>query len=255
MRGDRFAAIGMARHDHGQQRRKKSRKRAVRLKQYLFFAGMRRGRHDHRTAARHRHQPLQFGEIGRRCRNIQFQIARDDDVAAAQRRKTLRVDPRLRQADVEPAEQRRDRAAHPAPARKRAMRHPAVDQHHRQTPRRARQDQIRPQIGFDEQRQRRPPVIEKARDIARRIVRHILMDDVGGKPLGDDRRRRHRARGQRGCGYSARATSRSAPRRPALRRRSRRESRPAVRAAGYPGSCRGARRRARDPPCPVSAAA
>src|SRR5882757_3249949 len=37
---------------------------------------------------------------------------------------------------------------------------------------------------------------EKARDIARRIVRHILMDDVGGKPLGDDRRRGHRARGQ-----------------------------------------------------------
>ena len=103
---------------------------------------------------------------------------------------------RLGEADLELAEQCRDRAAHPAPARKRALRHPAVDQHHRQPPRRARQDQIGPQIGFDEQRQRRPPVIEKARDIARRIVRHILMDDVGGKPLGDDRRRGHRARRQ-----------------------------------------------------------
>ncbi len=86
--------------------------------------------------------------------------------------------------------------ADPAPARKRAMRHPAVDQDHRQPPRRARQDQIGPQIGLDEQRQARPPVIEKARDIARRVVRHILMDDVGGKPLGDDRRRSHRARRQ-----------------------------------------------------------
>ena len=76
------------------------------------------------------------------------------------------------------------------------MRHPAVDQDHRQPPRRARQDEIGPQIGFDEQRETRPPMIEKARHITRGIVRHILMNDVGGKPLGDDRRRGHRARGQ-----------------------------------------------------------
>ena len=63
-------------------------------------------------------------------------------------------------------------------------------------PRRARQDQIRPQVGFDEQRQRRTPMIEKPRDIARRVVGDILMDDVGRKPLGDDRRRGHRARGE-----------------------------------------------------------
>ena len=103
---------------------------------------------------------------------------------------------RLRQTDVEPAKQRRDRAGDPAPARKRTMRHPAVDQDHRQPPRRARQDEIGPQIGFDEQRETRPPMIEKARHITRGIVRHILMNDVGGKPLGDDRRRGHRARGQ-----------------------------------------------------------
>ena len=85
--------------------------------------------------------------------NIELQIARGDDVAAAERGKALGIDLRLRQADVEPAKQRRDRAGNPAPARERAMRHPAVDQHHRQPPRRARQDQIGPQIGFDEQRQ------------------------------------------------------------------------------------------------------
>ena len=61
------------------------------------------------------------------------------------------------------SEQRRDRAVHAAPARERTLRHPPVDQDHRQPPRRARQDQVRPQIGFDEQRQRRPPVIEEAR--------------------------------------------------------------------------------------------
>ena len=78
-------------------------------------------------------------------------------------------------------QQRRDGVADAAPARKRTRRHPPVDQHHRQPPRRARQDQVRPQIGFDEQRQRRLPVIEEARDIARRVVGHILMDDVGAE--------------------------------------------------------------------------
>ena len=143
----------------------------------------------------------------------------------------------------------------PPPARKRAMRHPSVDQHHRQPPRRARQDQIRPQIGFDEQRQRRPPVIEKARDITRRIVGHILMDDVGRKPLGDDRRRGHRARGQQdaqiqraqpldqrgGRQHFADAGAVNPDQRPVR--------------AGRRRSCRGARRPAPDLPCRASAAA
>ena len=139
------------------------------------------------------------------------------------------------------AEQRRDGAVHPLPARKRALRHPAVDQHHRQPPRGARQDQVRPQIGFDEQRQRRPPVIEEARDVARRIIGHILMDDVGRKALGDDRGRGHRARGQQDAQVQARAAARSAPPPPALRRRWRRGSRPADLRAERRCSGRGAR--------------
>ncbi len=162
----------------------------------FLFARMGRRRDDDRTAARHRHQSLQLGGIRGRSRHIELQIARGNDVAAAERGEALRIDIRLGEADVEPAKQRGDRGGNPAPARERAMRHPAVDQDHRQPPRRARQDQVGPQIGFDEQRQRRPPVIEKARDIARGIVRHILMDDICGKPLGDDRGRSHRARGQ-----------------------------------------------------------
>ena len=194
---------------------------------------MGRGRDHDRAAARHRHQPLQLGGIGRRRRNVELQIARGDDVAAAERRKALGIDFRLRQADVEPAEQRRDGAGDPAPARKRAMRHPPVDQHHRQPPRRARQDQVRPQIGFDEQRQRRPPVIEEARDVARRIVGHILMDDVGRETAWRRSPPRSPCPRSAGCAGSARAVSRSGPRRPAPRRRWRRESRPAARAAGH----------------------
>ena len=157
---------------------------------------MRRCRYDDWTAARHRHQPLQFGEVGGRRRNIELQIAGDDDVAAAEHGKAFRIDAGLRQANLELAKQCRNRAAHPPPARKRTMRHPPVDQRHRQTSGRARKNEIRPQVGFDEQRQARPPVIEKTRDIARRIVRDVLMNDVRRKTLGDDRRRSDRAGGQ-----------------------------------------------------------
>ena len=168
----------------------------MRFNQNLLFAGMGRCRQDNRTAARHRQQPLQPGGIGRWRRDIQLQIAGGDDVAAAEHGETLGIDAGLGHADVEPAEQRRDGRGQPAPARKRTMRHPAVDQDHRQPPRRARQNEVGPQIGLDEQRQARPPVIEKARHITRGIVGNVLVDDIGGKPLGDDRRRGHRARGQ-----------------------------------------------------------
>ena len=153
------------------------------------------GQHDG-AAAGHRHQPFEFCGIGRRRGNVELQIAGDDHVGAAKRGKAFGIGLGLREANIELLQQRRDRAGDAAPAREGALRHPSVDQHHRQPPRGALQDQVRPQIGFDEQRQRRPPVIEEARDITRGIVGHILVDDVGRKAPRDDRRRRHRARGQ-----------------------------------------------------------
>ncbi len=153
-------------------------------------------REDDGAPARHRDQPFEFGGIGRWRRNIEFQVARGDDVAAAKRGETLGIGGRLRQADVELFQDRRYRPRKPAPARKRTRRHAAVDQDHRQPPRRTRQDQIGPQIGFDEQRKTRSPVIEEAADEARQIIGHILMDDVGRKPPRHDRCRGHRARGE-----------------------------------------------------------
>ena len=93
---------------------------------------------------------------------------------------------------------------------------------------RGRDDQVGPEVALDEQRQARLPVIEKARHEARRIVGNVLMDDIGRETLGDDLGRGHRARGQAGCAYPARAAARSALPPPALRRRWRRESRPAA---------------------------
>ena len=83
--------------------------RAVRLGQDVLLARMGRRRHHDGAAARHRHQALELGGIGRRCGDIEFQIAGGDDIAAAERGETLGIDAGLGQADVEPAEQRRDR--------------------------------------------------------------------------------------------------------------------------------------------------
>ena len=87
--------------------------RAVRVEQNLLLAGMGRGRHDDRPAARHRHQPLQLGRIGGRRRHVELEIAGGDDVRLPERGKPLGIDLRLREAEIEPAEQRRDRAARP----------------------------------------------------------------------------------------------------------------------------------------------
>ena len=186
----------MPRHDHGQEFREESGERPVGFRQDFLFAGMRGGRNHHRAAACHRHQPLQLVGVSRRRGDVELEVSSDHDIAAAERCETIRVGLRLRQADLELAKQHRDGSRKALPAWKRALRHPAVDHHHRQPPRGTRQDQVRPQVRFDEHRQRGPPVIEESRDVARRIVRHILMDDVGGEPLGDDCGRGHRARGQ-----------------------------------------------------------
>ena len=128
--------------------------------------------------------------------HVELEIAGGDDVAAAERGEAFGIGLRLREANVEARQQRRDGAVHPPPARERARRHPPVDQHHRHPAHSARQDQVRPQVGFDEQRQRRLPMVEEARDIARGIIRHVLMDDVGRKTLCHDGGRGDRARGE-----------------------------------------------------------
>jgi len=100
------------------------------------------------------------GAIGRRRLDVELQVARGDDVGAAERREALGVAVGLGEAQIEAFEQRRDGAAQLLPARERALRHAAVDDHHRDPPRRAGQHEVGPQVRLDEQREPGPPVIE-----------------------------------------------------------------------------------------------
>ena len=135
---------------------------------------------------------------------------------------------RLREAEIEAAKQRPDRARREPPAPERALRHPAVDQDQRNVARRRRHDQVRPQIGFHEQREIGPPVIEKARDEPRQVDRHELMDHARRQPFFGEPGRGHgpdvtsTVSRARGCARSAAGWT-------GVRRRSRHASRPAAR--------------------------
>ena len=157
---------------------------------------MRGGGDDHRAAARHRHQSFELDRIGRRRRHIELEIARRDHIAGAERGKPLGIGLRLGQAKVETAEQRGDRAGHAAPARERARRHPSIDHDHRHPPGGAGEDQIGPEVGFDEQPERWAPMIQKPLHKTWRVIGDVLMDHIRRETFGHDRGRGHRSRGE-----------------------------------------------------------
>ena len=186
--------------------------RPVCFRQDLFLAGMRGGRDHDRAAARHRHQPFQLvarSAGGAGTSSLRFPVTTTLRLPSVAKRSASVCDCARQTSNLPSSAEMVP--CDPAPARKRALRHPSVDQHHRQPPRGARQDQVRPQVGFDEQRQRGPPVIEKPRDVARRVVGHILMDDVGAGTAWRRSQPRSPCPRSAGCaGSSARSRSISA---------------------------------------------
>ena len=162
----------------------------------VFFARMGRGGGDHRAVADRRAQLRELvgsaGGAGTSSLRLPVVTTRGAPSSrSARRRRRLRARQRSKRS-----QQRADRARHTPPAPERALRQPAVDQDQRDAALGARHDQVRPQIGFDEQREVGLPVVEEARDEARRVERHELMDHAGRQPLrgelrGGDRAGRH----------------------------------------------------------------
>ena len=160
-----------------------------------LLAVMGRSRGDHRAHADGQFQLPQHCFIDRRRRHVELEIAGRGYARRAERAVALRVGARLGEAEIEARQQRRDHARHHLPAVKRALREPAVDHDHRDFAAPGFHDQIGPQIGFDEQRQIGPPMIEEAADIARRVERDELVQHARRQAMLGQRRRRHRARG------------------------------------------------------------
>ena len=159
-----------------------------------LFAGMRRGRGDDGAQPMSAFAALQRRFVDRRRRHVELEIA-GADVRAA--RRVARNAPHRRptaQAQIETRQQRRDHARHQPPAAERTLRQAAVDHDHRNFALGARQDEIGPQIGFDEQRQVGPPMVEEAPHEARRVERNELVQGAVRQPLLGERRRRDRAR-------------------------------------------------------------
>ena len=179
----------MARRDDGEQAGKGLPQAAVRIDDDRFLSGMRGRRRDDRPLAHYRADRGELAGIDWRGRHVELQVAGHADARRAELRVTLGVGLGLRETEVEARQERADRVRQIAPACERALGEASVDQDQRNIPLRAGEDQVRPQIGFREQREIGTPVLEEAGRIARRVERDELMDGAFRQsPVGKPRR-------------------------------------------------------------------
>jgi hypothetical protein len=144
---------------------------------------------NHRPAIDRRDEPGELALVGRQRRHIELEVSGGGDARRAERAEARGVGGGPHQAKIETPKQGLDGAGKMAPALERARREPAIDDDQRDAASRAAHDGVRPQIGFDQQCETRPPMVEEFRHEGGRVERHELMDDVGRKPLFGERRR------------------------------------------------------------------
>ena len=75
-------------------------------------------------------------------------------------------------------------SARPAPEG--ALRHAPVDEDERNAAPLELEDGVRPDLGFGDEREVRPPVVEEAAHVARRVERHELVHGAGRQAAGDE---------------------------------------------------------------------
>jgi len=85
---------------------------------------------------------------------------------------------RLREAQIEAAQQRGDRCGRETPATQRSLRHAPIDQDERHGVVRGSNHQVWPQIRFDKKCEIGLPVREKSADETRRVQHGELMNDA-----------------------------------------------------------------------------
>ena len=185
----------MAWRDDREQARKIAAQQPVRLDQDRLLASMGRGSGDKRAPSDRRPQHRQAFRIGRRVRHVELEVARDHDPGRPEVAITLRMRGRLREAQLEAAQQRADGGGHAPPAIERALGDPCVDKNQGNAALSGRYDQVRPEIRLNEEREIGLPMIEEAFDEPRRVQDHELVDHALRQALLGKIGRRHRARG------------------------------------------------------------
>ena len=160
---------------------------------------MGRGAGEDRASADRRPQLGQLVGIGGGLRHVELDVARGDDARRPELAITFGMSGRLREAEIEAAQQGGDRGRNAPPAIEGALGDAAVDQDQGNAPLGVRHDQVRPQIGLDEEREIGLPMIEEAFDETRRVEDHKLVDHALGQALLGEIGRRHGARRAQHC--------------------------------------------------------
>ena len=168
-------------------------------KDELVLARMGAGRDPDRAAGGHAVEDGEGVGVGRRGRHVEFEIAGDADPRRAELRQPLGIGLRLRQAGLEAGQKEARRLGPLVPAREGALRHPAVDHHHRHAAALRLDQQVGPDLGFADQAELGAPVVEEAAHVARHVERQVLMDGPGRQA-----RRQKPCRGDRAGGHQHR---------------------------------------------------
>ena len=149
----------MARHQHQQNVVRRAFGEGAQQRCFLAFTRTRRKQH--RTRAPGRPPRRSAFELGGRRRDVELEIARDRDFARAQLLQACRIGFALRRDDADAREARTRQCRQPRVTARRTFGQPRVRQHQRHAQLVCRADQVRPQLGFHEDADRRSGTAQK----------------------------------------------------------------------------------------------
>ena len=133
--------------------------------------------------------------VGGRGRRVEFQVARHRDPQRAEPRQPLGVHRALGDAQRVAFEKRARGDGQPGPAPVRSLRHAPVDHDERDVSPSQFDHGVRPDFGFGEQNEVRPPMVEEAPQIAGHVEREELVQAAGRQAAGEKVGRGPGARG------------------------------------------------------------
>src|SRR5947209_6147747 len=159
----------------------------------LLLTGMCRDGGPDRPRADAAHEAGQFRRVSRWRFCVELQIARDARIASAEFSKASGVLMCLREAKIDRPEHLRRRFRRPAPSRERFFRESRVYRNEWDSLLLYRMKNVRPDFGFRDQDDLRPPIVDKTQRVSMNIERKKLMKATLGQALAQHAGRAERA--------------------------------------------------------------